>query len=90
MQNSARKHFLLDSSMKLRAGFLSLFTLMLGAGILLCYCVGTGLYWRYAASVPPVLYILLVVGLCFVPESPIWLLGHMGHTEARVALKWLR
>ena len=45
--------------MKLRAGFLSLFTLMLGAGILLCYCVGTGLYWRYAASVPPVLYILL-------------------------------
>ena len=78
------------SSMKWRGAFLSLFALMVGFGILLCYSLGIGLYWRYVATVPPILYILLAIGLCFIPESPIWLLGHKGESEAREALQWIR
>lgn len=78
------------SSMKWRGAFLSLFALMVGFGILLCYSLGIGLYWRYVATVPPILYILLAIGLCLIPESPIWLLGHKGESEAREALQWIR
>ena len=64
------------STLKYRGAFLSLYSLMLGLGILLCYCVGAGLYWRYVAALPPVLYLLLAAGLSRLPESPLWLLGH--------------
>ena len=74
--------YLTCSTIKYRGAFLSLFSLMLGLGILLCYCVGAGLYWRYVASLPPVIYLLLAVGLSRVPESPLWLLGHR---QAKIA-----
>ena len=48
------------------------------------------LYWRYVAFIAPFLYIIQAVGLPFIPESPIWLLGHKGEKEAIEALKWLR
>ena len=76
--------------MKWRGIFLSLFALMVGFGILICYSFGIELSWRYVASLPPVLYILLAIALFFIPESPIWLLGHKGDQEARKALQWLR
>lgn len=79
-----------SSSAKRRGVFLALFGLMFGIGILICYCLGAVLYWRYVASLPPLLYILLALGLFFPPESPIWLLGHKGENEARTALVWLR
>ena len=63
---------------------------MMGCGILLCYSLGSGLYWRHVASLPPLLFIILAVALCFIPESPIWLMGHKGEKEAEDALKWLR
>ena len=76
--------------MKYRGAFLSLYGLMVGLGILLCYCLGAGLYWRYVALLPPLLYVSLALGLLLVPESPLWLLGHRGRQEAEEALKWLR
>ena len=76
--------------MKWRGIFLPLFALMVGFGILICYSFGIELSWRYVASLPPVLYILLAIALFFIPESPIWLLGHKGEQEARKALQWLR
>ena len=63
---------------------------MFGIGILLSYCSGALLYWRYSSAVPSVLYLLLFIGLFRIPESPIWLLGHKGKEEARKALQWLR
>ena len=63
---------------------------MLGLGILSCYCLGSLLYWRYVASIPPPLYLLLFCGLSRVPESPLWLLGHRGSKAAGQSLAWLR
>ena len=71
------------SSTKRRGPFLALFALMVGIGILITYSLGAGLYWRYVACVPTVLYGILILGLLLVPESPIWLLGHRGREEAK-------
>ena len=63
---------------------------MLGLGILSCYSLGSLLYWRLVASIPPLLYLLLFWGLSRVPESPLWLLGHRGSKAAGQSLAWLR
>ena len=63
---------------------------MVGFGILICYSLGIELSWRYVASLPPVLFMMLAIALFFLPESPIWLLGHKGEPEAKKALQWLR
>jgi len=78
------------SSKRWRGAFLSLFALMVGTGILISYILGAGLYWRYVAAVPPILYFLLCGALFFIPESPIWLLGHKGERQAKDSLVWLR
>ena len=77
------------SSSRYRGAALSLFGLMVQLGILLCYCLGAGLYWRWVALVPTGLYILLFLLLLRVPESPLWLLGSRPH-QAGPALQWLR
>ena len=55
------------SSLKFRGIFLSLYTLMVGVGILLSYCLGAALYWRYVASIAPVLYIIMACLLFLTP-----------------------
>ena len=70
---------------------MSLFALMVGIGILLVYILGAFLDWRIVASVPTILmYTILCVALIFIPESPVWLLGHRGVEEGKDALQWLR
>ena len=78
------------SKLKYRGAFLSLYGLMVGLGITLCYSLGAGLYWRLVALLPPLLYLALFAGLLLVPESPLWLLGHTTPGQARGALQWLR
>ena len=78
------------STEALRGGFLSLYALMIGLGILLSYCLGASLYWRIVSCLPPLLYTVLACGLFRIPESPIWLLAHKGPEEARQSLQWLR
>jgi len=78
------------SSADRRGVFLSLYTLMVGVGILLIYSLGSVLYWRYVACVPPVLYLFMILGLLLVPESPIWLISHKGKAEAKKSLILLR
>ncbi|KAG7264145.1 hypothetical protein CRUP_001656, partial [Coryphaenoides rupestris] len=49
-----------------------------------------GAYWRWLAvcgSVPPT---LLIVGMCFMPETPRYLLSHGKRREAEAALRFLR
>ena len=81
---------LFDSLQKRRGSFLSMYALMTGVGILLSYCLGSGLYWRYMGLLPPCLYVVLGLCLFLIPESPIWLLSHHGEQAARDALTWLR
>ena len=78
------------SSLKWRGVFLTVFSLIANVGTLICYCLGAALHWRYVAIIVPVFLIIQAVGLPFIPESPIWLLGHRGEKEALDALKWLR
>ena len=80
---------MMSSKLKYRGAFLSLYGLMVGLGITLCYSLGAGLYWRLVALIPPLLYLALFSGLVLVPESPLWLLGHRPH-QARPALQWFR
>ena len=63
---------------------------MVGVGILLCYCLGYGFYWRYVAVVPPILYLVLFALFFLIPESPLWSLSHEGEDEGRKTLQWLR
>ncbi len=78
------------SSPHRRGAFLSFFTLMMSIGILAAYCIGAVVYWRVLTAVPIALTLLFTAGLCRIPESPIWLLGHCGRDAARTALIWLR
>jgi len=73
-----------------RGAFLSLFALMVGIGVLLCYALGLGLAWRQICFVVPVLLLINGAFLLPLPESPVWLLGHRGAEEAGLALQWLR
>ena len=77
------------SQAKHRGAFLSMFGLMVQLGVLLCYSLGAGLYWRWVALIPSLLYLLNFLILLKVPESPLWLLGHRPG-QAREALQWFR
>ena len=63
---------------------------MVGIGVLLCYCLGYGFYWRIVAAVPACLYLIIFVAFYPIPESPIWTLSHKGEVEGSKALEWLR
>ena len=63
---------------------------MFGLGILTAYCLGAVLYWRFVSIPPPLLYLLIVLALLLIPESPLWLLSHRGPEDCREALQWLR
>ena len=45
---------------------------------------------RYVATIPPILYFILFGVFFFIPESPIWLLGHKEESQAKKSLAWLR
>ena len=78
------------SSTQRRGGFLALYMLMSGIGVLICYSLGAGLHWRYVALFPTLLYSCMIIGLLIVPESPLWLLTHRTEEDAVKALHWLR
>ncbi|PNJ45733.1 SLC2A8 isoform 15, partial [Pongo abelii] len=63
--------------------------LMVVVGILLAYLAGWVLEWRWLAvlgCVPPSLMLLL---MCFMPETPRFLLTQHRHQEAMAALRFL-
>ena len=78
------------SSISRRGLFLSTYTLIVSLGILVMYILGSGLNWRFVCIIPVSVLILQSCNLVFIPESPVWLLGHSGVKEAREALQWLR
>ncbi|KAJ1522869.1 hypothetical protein ONE63_002013 [Megalurothrips usitatus] len=65
-------------------------TAVLILGLFIDFTLGSALDWRTVALVNISAPILAVVSLCFVPESPHWLVGQGRLEEARRALCWLR
>jgi len=44
-------------------------------GILIQFLMGTILSWRNIAAINVIIPVTTIVALCFVPESPYWLIG---------------
>ncbi|CAH0716177.1 unnamed protein product, partial [Brenthis ino] len=59
-------------------------------GVFTQFLFGLLMYWRTVALVNITFTILSVVALCFVPESPHWLVCRKRYDEARKSLQWLR
>ncbi|KAL4717843.1 hypothetical protein ACJJTC_000992 [Scirpophaga incertulas] len=59
-------------------------------GIFTQFLFGTLMYWRTVALVNIFFTILAVTALCFVPESPHWLVSKNRHDDAKKCLQWLR
>ncbi|KAI9386458.1 hypothetical protein POPTR_010G026500v4 [Populus trichocarpa] len=74
----------------LRGGLTTLNQLMIVTGSSTAFLIGSVITWRGLALTGLVPCIFLLVGLCFVPESPRWLAKVGLQKEFRVALQKLR
>lgn len=59
-------------------------------GFLIVYVMGTLTSWRNAALVCLCVPLISMVAICFVPETPYWLLSKNRVEDARRSLQWLR
>ncbi|XP_031252058.1 sugar transporter ERD6-like 16 isoform X2 [Pistacia vera] len=74
----------------LRGGLTTLNQLMIVTGSSVSFLIGTVITWRLLALIGLIPCILLLVGICFVPESPRWLAKVGLPKESQVALRKLR
>ncbi|KAJ0034659.1 hypothetical protein Pint_24994 [Pistacia integerrima] len=74
----------------LRGGLTTLNQLMIVTGSSVSFLIGTVITWRMLALIGLIPCILLLVGICFVPESPRWLAKVGLPKESQVALRKLR
>ncbi|KAJ8737190.1 hypothetical protein PYW07_000461 [Mythimna separata] len=74
----------------LRGAFTATSSLCIILGVFTQFLFGIFMYWRTVALVNIAFTILAVIALCFVPESPHWLVSKKRHEEARKSLQWLR
>ncbi|KAG8480962.1 hypothetical protein CXB51_025648 [Gossypium anomalum] len=72
----------------LRGGLTTLNQLLIVIGQSTAFLIGTVISWRELALAGLLPCIVLFVGLCFIPESPRWLVGNQ--KEFHVALRKLR
>ncbi|KAK2586490.1 hypothetical protein KPH14_011388 [Odynerus spinipes] len=59
-------------------------------GILSIYSLGASFEWNVVAFCSTVLPVVAFISFCFIPESPVWLIGQGKNEKARKALLWLR
>lgn len=59
-------------------------------GIFVQFIMGTFMHWRSIAIVSSFLPVITIIALCFVPESPYWLLAKDREDKAKKSLSWLR
>jgi len=72
-------------------GLLGCFVQFQGSiGILLSFCIGAVLNWWQLALAHLVLVLPSFIAICFIPESPRWLILKGNEWEGEVSLKWLR
>ncbi|XP_044250682.1 facilitated trehalose transporter Tret1 isoform X2 [Drosophila takahashii] len=73
----------------IRGSLGTLFQLLLTIGILFIYVVGNWVTWQTLSMLCLVIPIVLLIGLFFLPETPVYLLKRGKRSEANSALKWL-
>lgn len=59
-------------------------------GFFIVYLLGTVMVWRNIALVCVSIPLITIVAICFVPETPLWLLSKNRTEEALQSLQWLR
>ncbi|KAH8417184.1 hypothetical protein KR222_005930, partial [Zaprionus bogoriensis] len=59
-------------------------------GVFVQFILGSLMDWRSVAAVSSAFPVITIVMLCFVPESPIWLIREQRFREAVKSLQWLR
>ncbi|XP_055686788.1 facilitated trehalose transporter Tret1-like [Lutzomyia longipalpis] len=59
-------------------------------GIFIVYFLGTVVTWRVAALICLAVPLSTLIAICFVPETPLWLLSKGKVEEAEKSLQWLR
>uniref|UniRef100_A0A1A9WGT3 Major facilitator superfamily (MFS) profile domain-containing protein n=1 Tax=Glossina brevipalpis TaxID=37001 RepID=A0A1A9WGT3_9MUSC len=59
-------------------------------GIFIQFIMGSLMDWRTIAAISAAFPVLSIIALCFVPESPIWLIREQRFREAVKSLQWLR
>ncbi|XP_017044285.1 facilitated trehalose transporter Tret1-2 homolog isoform X2 [Drosophila ficusphila] len=73
----------------IRGSLGTLFQLLLTIGILFVYVVGAMVSWTTLSMLCLTIPILLMVGLFFLPETPVYLLKRGDRVAANRSLKWL-
>uniref|UniRef100_U5EU35 Putative transmembrane transport n=1 Tax=Corethrella appendiculata TaxID=1370023 RepID=U5EU35_9DIPT len=59
-------------------------------GFTLVYFIGTVATWRTTAAICASVPLITMIAICFVPETPLWLLSRNRTDEALKSLQWLR
>lgn len=59
-------------------------------GVFIQFIMGSLMDWRTIAAVSAAFPVISIISLCFVPESPTWLIREERFREAVKALQWLR
>ncbi|XP_011203845.2 facilitated trehalose transporter Tret1 isoform X1 [Bactrocera dorsalis] len=59
-------------------------------GVFIQFILGSLLDWRTIAALSSAFPIICIIALCFVPESPTWLIREHRFREAVKSLQWLR
>lgn len=59
-------------------------------GLFIVYLLGSVTDWRTAALICLTVPLFTIVAICFVPETPMWLLSKGRIEDARKSLQWLR
>ncbi|KAI9552844.1 hypothetical protein GHT06_020726 [Daphnia sinensis] len=78
------------SSPRIRGVLSSLTASALALGILTPYIIGAFVDWWVLALILVIFPVMLLIGMIFMPETPIWLMAHKREDEARRALQRLR
>lgn len=60
------------------------------SGVFIMFIMGSLWDWRTIAAVSTAFPVICIIALCFIPESPIWLIRGHKYPEAVKALQWLR
>ncbi|XP_062561783.1 facilitated trehalose transporter Tret1-like [Armigeres subalbatus] len=59
-------------------------------GFFVVFLLGTFTTWRITAAICVSVPLLTMIAICFVPETPMWLLSKNRNDDARKSLQWLR
>lgn len=60
------------------------------SGVFIQFIMGSFWDWRTIAAVSTAFPVICIIALCFIPESPVWLIRRHKYPEAVKALQWLR